>query len=286
MHRTWIYYRLLHGITDLIILWIAFALAYYLKIGSFFSTDFPFSTYIQFSFLAITIWGGFLMFTKYYRLPPRSGTRIWFDVFLVLLGGAIAIATLVVSYFFEEIYFSRQINLYIFIFGVTGLIGTQWIFRHILATLKKQEKCVYRLLIIGANRISKRLIKAIEKNPYAPYKVIGVIDPYGIAKDFSAAPILGKLNKLEEVCEKESITAMIQCDAFEHTINLIALCEEQNIKFQFDPALRGIHEDNLRIREVAGESLISFVKRDFTSSSKRGIYKIIDVILRQVFDID
>ena len=91
---------------------------------------------------------------------------------------------------------------------------------------------------------------------------------------------------MTEVCEKENVTAIIQCDAYEHTLNIISLCEEKNIKYQFDPALRGIYEKNLRIREVAGQTMISFVKRDFDSSKKRTVYALFDRVLKQVFDVD
>ena len=52
--------------------------------------------------------------------------------------------------------------------------------------------------------------------------------------------------------------------------------EEKDIKFQFDPALRGVYEDNLRIREVGGQAMISFVKRDFKNEKQRGKYRLID----------
>ncbi len=140
-------------------------------------------------------------------------------------------------------------------------------------------------MIVGSNRVAERLIYAIEKNPYAPYKIIGVIDPYGLSKEIKHSKILGKLDKLETICETEKVTAIIQCDAFEHTLNLISLCTEKDIKFQFDPALRGIFEENLRIREVAGINLISFAKRDF-GGTKKLRYRVIDFVLRQVFDVD
>ena len=75
---------------------------------------------------------------------------------------------------------------------------------------------------MGANRVAEKLISAISKNLYAPYKIMGVIDPYGLAKKVQGSQILGKLDKLETVCKREKITALIQCDAFEHTLNLIS----------------------------------------------------------------
>lgn len=271
---------------DFFLLLVAFLLAYGITVGFIFSTDFDFWSYARYSFLACMFWIGFLLLTKYYRIPPRSGKRFLFDVLLVFLGAGVGISFLLVIFFFNEVYFSRQINVLILVFGISFLLVSQFIFRKVLASLKKREKSVYRTLVVGANRVAEQLIKAIESNSYAPYKIIGVIDPYGICKKVEGSVILGKLDKLEMVCDQQKVTAIIQCDAFEHTLNLISLCEERNIKFQFDPALRGVFERNLRIREVAGQTMISFVKRDFKSKRKTFFYRVVDSVLRQVFDID
>ena len=162
---------------------------------------------------------------------------------------------------------------------------TRAVFRAILAKYKNSAKNSYKTLLIGANRVAEKLIIKINEDKFAPYKIIGVIDPYGLYKDIDGSKILGKLDKMNTICEQENITAIIQCDAFEHTLNIISLCNERNIKFQFDPALRGIFEDNLRIREIAGQKMISFVQRDF-AGIKNVKFKFIDWILNQVFDVD
>jgi len=296
MSRAWIYLRIIHIITDLLGLYAAFLLSYFVRVGWIFSTDFPFSIFAWLSAGATIIWSSFLLLAKYYRIPPRSGGRAWFDISLAGLGGVVAVGMLIVTYFFpREIIFSRLIGVYIFVFGFAWLLVTQFLFRSLLALLKKKEKMVYRTLIIGANRITEKLITSIEKNAYAPYRVVGVIDPYGLYQSSifnyqssmgkSGVPVIGKLDKLETVCAKEKITAIIQCDAFEHTLNLISLCDEKGIKFQFVPALRGIFEENLRIREVAGRAMISFVQRKYEKAKKLK-FRIVDWVLRQVFDVD
>ncbi len=287
MLKKWIFWRSIQIFLDFILICSAFILAYFLRIGFIFSSDFPFVLFLILGFLASIFWIGFLIITKYYRIPPRNGKRFVFDLWLICIGGIIANGFLILSYFFpREILFSRLISLYIFIIGTIFLFVSQLIFRQILAWQKKNEKNVYRTLIIGANRTAEMIIKSINNDPYAPHKIIGVIDPYGLEKKIKGSKIIGKLNKLENFCKKENITEIIQCDGFEHTLNIISFCEEYHIKFQFDPALRGIYEKNLRIREVAGQTMISFVKRDFDNKKKRLFYKWGDIIIRQVFDID
>lgn len=287
MLKNWIFWRTTQIVLDFLLLLLACALAYFMRVGWIFSSDFSFGLFAVLSLLAVLIWQGFLLFTRYYRVPPRSGKRVWFDIWLVLIGGAIANGFLIVTYFFpREILFSRWISVGIFVLGVVFLLSSQWLFRQLLAWQKRSQKQVYKTLIVGANRIALQLIHNIENDKYAPYSIVGVIDPYGLEKQVGKTKVLGKLNKIEGVCKQEGITAIIQCDGFEHTLNLISLAEEKNIKFEFVPALRGIFEENLRLREMAGSTMISFVKRDFTDDKKRTTYRWVDRILRVVFDVD
>ncbi len=287
MLKKWIFWRLVQIVLDFFWIYGSFLMAYFFQVGFLNSTDFSLTAFALVSFLITFLWSGLLFLTKYYRIPVRSGKRAFYDIGLIILGGFVATGAMIVFYLFaKEALFSRMISVYAFSFGVLGLCFSQIIFRKIFAWQKKNEKNVYRTLIVGVNRTAERIIAAIEKNPYAPYKIIGAIDPYGLEKKIKGSTVLGKLNKLETLCDREEITAIIQCDAFEHTLNLISLCEEKNIQFQFDPALRGIYEKNLRIREISGQTMISFVKRDFKDSKKAFWYRWGDKMLRQVFDID
>lgn len=287
MLKYWILWRLCHLVVDVLLVYGAFLLAYGVRVGWIFSTDFDFTLYALMAGVGTVVWTAFLVFARYYRIPPRSGGREWYDVVLLLVGGVVANGFLIVAYFFpQEILFSRLISVYAFVFGAFALGISQFCFRLFVAARKKRKAQVYRLLIVGVNRVSENFIAQIEHNPYALYEVVGVIDPYGVEKTIKGSKVLGKLDKLEAVCKEHKVTAILQCDAFEQTLNLISFCEEHDIKFQFDPALRGIFEDNLRIREVAGHTTISFVKRDFTDKSKARRYALVDKILNQVFDVD
>ncbi len=287
MLKHWIILRTLHILIDILGVLGAFFLAYFVRVGWIFSTDFDFTPYAYASILATLTWIGFLGFAKYYRIPPRSGKRVFFDLALILCGGIIASSFLVIIYFFnQELFFSRLINIYIIVFGVSFLLISQWVFRFLLMWQKSRNLFLYQTLIIGANPVAAKLIEAIDKNPYAPHHIVGVIDPYGLHKTIKGSTILGKLDRLDAACKKHKVNCMIQCDAYEHTLNMISFCEEKNIKYQFDPALRGVFEENLRIRYIADQTMISFVKRDFESKNKRFQYKIVDGVLRQIFDVD
>ncbi len=286
MFQFWIRLRLIQILVDLCLLLSVFVLVYFWRVGWVFSSDLMFWEYFLHAVLAVGVWIGFMLFAMYYRIPPRSGGRGWFDIILAPVGGIISSGFLVVVYFFarSEV-FSRWISLGVFVFGVLVLLLSRAFFLMLLRRAKRNKIGCYRTLVVGGNRISEHLVGALNTNTYSLHDVVGVIEPYGIYKDYKGAKVLGKLNKLEEVCEAENITAIIQCDAFEHTLSLISFCEEKNIKFELDPAWRGVFEKNLRIRETAGVKLLSFVKRDHETSSKKSFYKMVDIVLDQFFGV-
>ena len=283
MFRYWINIRLAHIFVDFVLLLFIFCLVYFWRVDWVFSTDLVFQTFFLFSFLGCGLWIGFLMVLKYYRIPPRSGKRFIFDLGLMGGGGIIANSFMIVVYFFTRAeLFSRWISVFCFFFGVLLLFWTRIIFLSFLRRAKRKEMGCYRTLIIGGNRIGERLVQSIGRNKYSLHKIVGVIDPYGVYKNFQGARVFGKLNKLETVCDEENITALIQCDAFEHAINLIALCEERGMSYEFDPALRGVFEDSLRVRETSGARLCSFHKE----MNKNQQVNLKDRLRRLVFDVD
>ncbi len=285
MSKNWIWLRVIHIVLDVLVVWAMFLLAYFVRVNWVFSTDFPFELFALLSGVAADVWIGFLAFVKAYRLPPRSGVRAWYDIILILVGGVIAVGFLIVSYFFpREILFSRLIGVYAFLFSAVWLILSQKVFRILLGRAKKAGMG-HKTLIIGANRVSERFVACVKEDRFAPLQIIGVIDPYGLAKNFKGVPLLGKLDQLEKVCEREKITSIVQCDAFEHTLSLVSFCEEHDIKFQFLPSLRGVFEDNLRLREIAGVRVGSLVQRNY-SGIKKTKFRFIDWLLRQVLDVD
>ena len=263
-------------------------LAYFVRVGWIFSTDFPFGMYAWLSGFAAVVWVIVLLLTRYYRLIPASGKiEMIAELAKIILGGCIAVGVLIVSYFFPKgTLFSRWIGVYILLFGALWLMVSSLVYREWIAWQKSHNKAsVYRTLIVGANRVTEKIIERLNADRYAPYQIIGVIDPYGLAPKGFKGKILGKLNKLESVCKKEQVTAMIQCDGFEHTLSLISFCDQEDIKFQFEPALRGVFEENLRVRKSAGIPFISFVQRDYQGTKKKW-FRVVDWGLRNIFDVE
>ena len=145
MLKYWITGRLLHLLLDLLLVYAAFLLAYFIRVNWVFSTDFDFALFAAMAFIGAIVWISFLAFSRYYRVPPRSGGKEWYDLVLLLIGGVVANGMLIVVYFFpQEILFSRLICVYAFVFGSAALLFTQVAFKLFMARGKKSDRNVYR----------------------------------------------------------------------------------------------------------------------------------------------
>lgn len=287
MFRTLIYLRFGNIFLDFLLINLAFSLAYFVRVGWIFSTDFEYMPYALTSLGASIFWLFFLLFARYYKIPPRYGKKQIYNIILSGLGGILSVATLILIYYFQrELLPSRLITLYILIFGTFFLTLSSALFRALLRWQKQRSILTYRTLIIGANPVSEKMIDRIKNNPYALHQIIGVVDPYGVYKSIEGSEILGKLDKLEVLCQTHNINCILQCDAYEQALSIIAFCEDKNVKYEALINLRGIMEENVRLRNIADKTVLSYVDRNFESSTKKHRYRIFDAVLHQVFDID
>ena len=111
-------------------------------------------------------------------------------------------------------------------------------------------------LIIGVTRESKRLIESLVKkrNPLHP---VAILDGRGFAgAEVEGVPVLGKLNKLEEVLEKKEITHLIQCSDLEQSLNLLSACRNKKITYIMLPSVLGIVDRDEHVDSLEGMPVI------------------------------
>ncbi len=228
--------RILHILTDGLLLILAALLAYFIRVGFIFSSDVPF-----FPFLISALFGTagallFLLAGGYYRLHRQSGAWLWVlrIIASISTAGLLAIA----YYFLANGVFSRGLTLLVAGFSFCFFIITNSVFSNWL----KRQVPNNATLIIGANRLSESIAAALGNDIYSDNVVVGCLDPYGISSSLSGLSVLGKLNKLHAVCDTHSVKTIIQCDAYEHTANIHAFCAEEQIEYFFLPAIRGVLE--------------------------------------------
>ena len=240
---------------DAFYIFIAFALAYVIRIGSFQSSDFPFWPYISISFSVTIAWIGFLIFARVYTFDQNPKTFRHFQ--RIVFGGIVGISAFSLTFFFtQKVFFSRLILVYLFLFATFFLVLNHLFFHWISKELHKKGIGVARTLIIGTNRRAIELIHHLITNG-SYHHPVAILDGYGSKqKEIKNVPVLGKLDVLEKVVEENNIDQIIQTDNIEHTINLIQFSKQKNLRYAMLPSLLGMFEGTEKVARIEGIPIV------------------------------
>lgn len=237
--------------TDALLFIVAYCLAYFLRVGFILSSDYQFGVLLLIAALTVPFLLVSLVTTRVFALSRRQYTvrnalYIGYACFM-----SAALFTLI-NYAYFKISVSRLLLMYAIILSFVLLwfwhIGFERFLRWFLV-----RRRYFKALIIGDTRESNVLIERMinSNNPLVP---VAVLDGRGTkAMHIHGVPVLGKLNKLDEVLQKEGITHLIQCSDLEQSLNLLSACRTANITYMLLPSVLGIVERDERIESLEGQ---------------------------------
>jgi cobyrinic acid a,c-diamide synthase len=86
-----------------------------------------------------------------------------------------------------------------------------------------------------------------------PLKPVAILDGRGVSdKNIAGVPVLGKLNKLEEILVQKRISHLIQCSDMEQSLNLLSACRNHSITYIVLPSVFGIVERDETVESLEG----------------------------------
>jgi len=241
-------------LTDLLVFTACYVAAYFVRVGFILSTDFPFGRFLAATLIVAPFWLAMLVGTRCFALlrSQRSPRTLAYVVFAGV-GGASLFA--LVYYFLFGAFFSRGLLALALVLSIACTWAWHLAFGFLSRQLMRSEPATYPTLIVGATREAAQLIKALQekKNPLKP---VAVLDGKG-AKDaaIEGVPILGKLNKLEEVLATHKITHLIQCSDLEQSLNLLSACRKRGIAYVLLPSVLGIVERDEKVEVLEGRQV-------------------------------
>jgi len=260
MKKQLIQLKILQIIVDAILILVAFALAYFLRIGFYFSSDFPFDSYFTVALLTLPFTILFMFFIRAYKLSQQiwSLRHIQRLTFVALEN---VFVFMIIYFFTYRIFFSRGIL--VLIFALTLGLTFIWhnIFRWILQKASSNEVGVYKALIIGTNRPAEAIIRMLI-NEKSHIKPVAAINAHGGSKTMVAGvPVMGKMNVFEKTIAEHDIDIIIQVDHLEQSLNIINYALANNLKYLMPPELLGIFQGHQVIEEVEGMPFLKVHKK-------------------------
>ena len=165
----------------------------------------------------------------------------------------VGVAFFTLIYYFEYTqFFSRAL----LIVALVLQAGILWLW-HIMfdafrRSMLRKNPPTFPTLIVGVTRETHALIQHLQKRKSALFPV-AILENKGIKdKDIEGVPVLGKLNKLEDVLATKHITHLIQCSDLEQSINLLSACRARGITYMLLPSVLGMVERDEQIESLEG----------------------------------
>jgi Undecaprenyl-phosphate glucose phosphotransferase len=131
-----------------------------------------------------------------------------------------------------------------------------------------------RTLVVGSNWLAKHLVDSLNKNPWLPDTVVGVVDNDHSGQDTwdqSIAPWLGRTNDIVTIVEKQSIRRVyialpLSCSDMIETLYKKLL--EKNIDIIWAPDIFALKLLNHGVREMAGVPLLTLSESPMASEGQ------------------
>lgn len=238
-------------LTDLMIFSGSYILAYFVRVGWILSSNFPFDTFLQIVILVSPLWLLVLATTRTFRQTRNQATIR--NAAYIAYAGIVGVALFTLTYYFiHRTFFSRLLLAEALIMQVILTFVWHIVYQTIQRSVLRMTPPAFPSLIIGVTRESKRLIETLNKrkNPLMP---VAILDATGSKEtEIDSVPVMGKLNKLEEVLESKKITHLIQCSDLEQSMNLLSACRKRGITYILLPSVLGIVEGDEQLEFLEG----------------------------------
>ncbi|MBI5414824.1 sugar transferase [Candidatus Peregrinibacteria bacterium] len=255
MNPSLIRQKLFFFLVDILLVMLAFLLAYYFRLWSFYRSDFPFFPYLLTALITAPIWMLFLAWGGKYALREQSHLEVLRSTSLSAIAGAMLFV--LIFFFRREIFFSRLIVTYIFCFGTLFTLGSHILEKKWQAWKVRKGKDIFRVLCIGTNRSAEEIIARLKVSS-SQHVPVALLSPFGgSVKEILGVPVLGKLNELENVVDTHHIHEIILCDGSEQMMNLLSFAEGRFLNFRVSPEIFGVYRENIHPEILAGKTLLT-----------------------------
>lgn len=247
---------------DILMILLAFSMAYYVRAQSEFIYIWPLVDYLKFILIFLPIWIAIFALEGLYNIRnPKKGVNEFYSVIIAVSTG---IAVMVIWLFLSKTtFFSRLVIAYSWFFTILFVLLGRWIVRLIQVILYKNKIGIQKVLIVGNNRICYDLIKTIKKDKSLGYDLLGILSTSSedYKKNNKNIKILGTSDNISKVYKENKFDVLILTDPHLSSgkINkLIEFTEDKKISFKEVPNLYEVKKSNAIFSTIGGVPIVNF----------------------------
>ncbi len=262
LKRSQLMFRMILLPIDILMILLAFSMAYYVRSQSEFIYIWPLVDYLKFILIFLPIWIGIFALEGLYNIRnPKRGVNEFYSVIVAVSTG---IAVMVIWLFLSKTtFFSRLVIAYSWFFTIFFVLLGRWIVRLIQIIMYKNKIGIQRVLIIGNNKICYDLIKTINKDKSLGYDLVGILTT--TKEDYQKYKgdinILGSADNISAVYGKTPFDILILSDPHLPSGKLNKLLEftdDKKISFKEVPNLYEVKKSNAIFSTIGGVPIINF----------------------------
>lgn len=257
---------------DACLLFAAFVVAYQLRLIESISGQYdyilPFSDYFRFILLFLPIWLLIFALSGLYNIKAAK-KGLMDEIPPIFLAVSTGIALIMIwSFLTRQLFYSRLVIIFAWIFSLILIILGRLIFRLIQRRLYFYDIGVRRLLLIGSTHIAEILSKEINRKRRLGYKIVKIIDQWGI-------------DKINQIVRRQPVDEIIVADpaiSQKSIEQLLDFCRSSQIDFRYAADTFRVASARVDIDNIAGIPIIH-LKPTLLDGWWRAAKRIFDLLL-------
>jgi len=252
---------------DVVLINLAFALAYWLRYGLELggpveAADYvPYRVYLPLAAIATVL---FIIAYRLEGLYNFNRGRAWYEDMYAIVNGTTTgtVVMIVLAYFARSLSYSRGIFVYVAICVVAILSLSRLVQGAIWARLRQRGLGVQRVLIVGAGEVGRAVMRSIVAQPGLGYHVVGYVDdnPEKGHSEIGRFKGLGELDNLPRIVEEEAVDEVIITLPWMYhrkILSIVRECERRQVRATIVPDLFQIALSHVSVENVGGIPMIS-----------------------------
>ncbi len=206
------------------------------------------------------------------------------EFFIILKSMSIGFLILMSATFvYRQFSYSRGM-LVISWFSLTFFISlNRLIINRLRFIIRRANRDLSNLLIIGMGDTTLKLIKHISGNPHWNYKICGVVSIEQTQESkLLDIPILGDIEHISDILSHRDIEEVILTNASvsrQRIFNLIIECEKRMISFKLVADLLGMATSQVDMRNIDGIPLLSLKESPLVELHNRFVKRVMDIVV-------
>ncbi|MBC7249971.1 MAG: undecaprenyl-phosphate glucose phosphotransferase [Anaerolineae bacterium] len=253
-------------LSDVVLINLGFALAYWVRYElqwlrpveeAYFI---PYSAYLPAAALLTLIL--LLVYWLGGMYTPRRRTG-WFDQVYGIFNGTTSgtIVMIVINYVYPDISRSRLIFLYATVLIVVLLSISRLLLRAVLGYLRKRGIGVNRVLIVGAGKVGRTVMRTIVARPSLGYEIVGFVDdnPDKGSTDIGRFKALGPVANLARIIQEEDIDEVIITLPWMYhrkIVRIMSECQREQVRARLVPDLFQMTLSQVDVDDLGGVPLV------------------------------